>query len=149
MGVSYCVLIAEPNPLLAEKSAGLAGRYQQVWCVAQVSSASGLENAALALRPQLIFADLGLLQFTDSLRAVRASVPHARVLALVDSPAEPYVSAATRLGADGVADRLRLAEILHGELSRLLAAETDHSGDGVEARTHGDGSGIPVSPRNP
>jgi DNA-binding NarL/FixJ family response regulator len=129
MATSFCVLLGEPNPLLAEKSAGLVSRYDRVWCVAQVQSSCGLEKAAVALRPDLVFADLSLLQPSSVVNSLRAAAPRARVVGLVDSLSEPYVSAGQRLTVDVVVEKQHLAETLRAELRRLaILEEADDDG---------------------
>lgn len=115
MDDSLSVLVAEPNPLLAEKTAGLAARYEHVWCVAQVSSAQGLERAMRALDPDLVLADLGLLQAAGA-AALRRQESSRHLVALVDALSAPYLAAAARLGIDAVVEKSRLGERLAAEL---------------------------------
>jgi DNA-binding NarL/FixJ family response regulator len=126
---SFCVLLGEPNPLLAEKSAGIAARHDQVWCVVQVLASCGLERAASALHPELILSDLTLLQPAGMMQTLRTASPRSRIVALVESLSEPYVSAVRRLGVDHVVEKQALPEVLQSELRRLavLASEDDES----------------------
>ena len=116
MARAFCVLLAEPNRLLAEKGAGVVSRHDEVWCVSQVSSSFGLTRAAQALQPDLVLADLGLLQPSGTVCALRERSPRSRVVALVDAASEPYVSAALRLGVDEVIEKSHLSEGLQREL---------------------------------
>ncbi len=116
MARAFCVLLAEPNRLLAEKGAGVVSRHDEVWCVSQVSSSFGLTRAAQALQPDLVLADLALLQPSGTVCALRERSPRSRVVALVDAASEPYVSAALRLGVDEVIEKSHLSEGLQREL---------------------------------
>ena len=141
MSHSFCVLLGEPNPLLAEKSAGIAARYDQVWCVVQVLTSAGLERAASALHPELILSDLTLLQPGGMMQTLRTASPRSRVVALVEALSEPYVSAVRRLGVDHVVEKQSLPEVLQAELRRLaiLAAEDDEAQPERPAPAGGDG----------
>ena len=130
---SFCVLLGEPNPLLAEKSAGIAARHEQVWCVVQVLTTSGLERAASALQPELILSDLALLQPGRMMQTLRTASPRTRVVALVESLTDPYVSAVRRLGVDHVVEKQALPEVLGAELRRLALLTADDD-DGTPAR---------------
>lgn len=120
---SFCVVLAEPNPLLSEKSAGLAVRYERVWCVTQVSTSEALERVVAALKPDVVFADWGLLQTLGTIAALRACAPSSRLVALADAVSAPYLSAAERLGLDAVIAKAMLAEELQSLIRRSDEAE--------------------------
>lgn len=113
---SVSVLVAEPNAWLGGKTAGLLGREDSVWCVAQVADREGLLRGAALLQPEVVLADLGLLQEASTVGELRQVAPCSRVLAMVDSACEPYVSTALRIGADQAVEKGRIAEDVLREL---------------------------------
>lgn len=107
---SIAILLAEPNPLLREKIAGILGRETRIWCVVQVDNEGGLLDGAARVQPDLILVDLTILRDRALAEHLRTEAPSALVYALVDSNSDPYKVAAKRLGLDGLMERSRVAE---------------------------------------
>lgn len=99
------ILLAEPQPMLREKIAGILGRMDQIWCIGQVATALDLARAASTLQPDLILADLKLLDRPGLLPALRRVRPGLRIIGLVDTASSPYRQRAAAFGLDGVCAR--------------------------------------------
>lgn len=113
---SLCVLLAEPNPLMREKIAGMLFRHRAVWCVINVRSESDLIRSAVHHHPDLVLAELNILRDKGTVESLRRISPFSRIVALADSGAEPYVAAAHRLGLDGLIERALAGEKLFEQL---------------------------------
>jgi len=123
MSRSYSILLAEPNPLLREKIAGVLARDKKIWCVTQVDGRSGLVRGAARIQPDFILADLITLNDPETLRFIRRSSSASRIIALVDSRSRPYVEAAGRIGLDGTIERGRVEEDILAEIRSLDETE--------------------------
>lgn len=110
MTQTYSILLAEPNPMLREKLAGVLARDRRVWCVVQVEGRVGLERGATDLRPDFILADFSLLKDGAAVGALRRVAVRARLVALADNVHSAHLQTAGRLGLDGVVEKSRAAE---------------------------------------
>jgi len=112
MSRTYSVLLADPNPLLREKLAGVLTRSITIWCVIQVDGRGNLARAAAHTLPDFVLADLVILKDPEMLRFLRRTSPDSRIVGLVDAIQEPYLKAARNLGLDGVTERGRAEEAI-------------------------------------
>jgi len=117
------VVVAEPNLLLCEKTAGLVARYDRVWCVAQVCEATGLVRAVAALRPELVLVDITLLRQVGAAGLLRQASPLSRIIVVLEALTEPYVSAARRMGADAVLEKAHVGENIQDQIRVVLSQE--------------------------
>lgn len=116
---TYSVLLAGANPLLREKLAGVLTRNRAFWCVIQVDGRANLARAAAQAQPDFILADLTILKDTEMLRFLRRTSTDSRIIALVDSKAEPYIKAARELGLDEIIECGRAGEELRSMIGAL------------------------------
>jgi len=123
---NYSILLAEPNPLLREKMAGVLARSKDFWCVVQVEGRGNLARAAALVQPDFVVADLFLLKDPELVEFIRQVSMESRIFALVDTRLDPYVSAMCELGVQGVIERCHVAE----ELNRAIM-----NGDSSESAT--------------
>lgn len=121
---TYSVLLAEPNPLLREKMAGLFTRNQALWCVIQVDGRGNLARAAAQMQPDFIVADLPILKDREILSFLRRTSADSRIIALVDAKLEPYMQAARELGLDGAFEKGRAGE----DIGAIISA-TEEAGE--------------------
>ena len=115
---TYSVLLADPNPLLREKLAGVLTRSSTIWCVIQVDGRGSLARAAAQTLPDFVLADLSILKDPEILRFLRRTSPDSRIVALVDARQEAYLKAAQNLGLDGIAERGRAGEAISAMIGK-------------------------------
>jgi len=123
MSRSFSILIAEPNPLLREKIAGVLARDERVWCVTQVEGCGGLKRGVGDLQPDFILADLSFLKDPQMVDGMRRSSGASKIFALVDAGTEPYETVAARLGLDGVIEKGCVVEGIKEKISALSEAK--------------------------
>jgi DNA-binding NarL/FixJ family response regulator len=119
---TYSVLLAEPNPLLREKMAGLFTRNRSLWCVIQVDGRGNLARAAAQTQPDFILADLTILKDPEMLSFLRRTSADSRIIALVDAKLEPYMKAARELGLDGAFEKGHVGEEIRATISAIEEA---------------------------
>jgi len=119
MSRTYSVLLAEPNPLLREKMAGVFARSRNFWCVIQVEGRGNLARAAAQAQPDFILADLNTLNDQEMLSFLRRTSGDSRIIALVDYKLEPYKKAARKLDLDGIFEKGRVNEEIRAILSAI------------------------------
>jgi len=125
----YSIILAEPNPFLREKIAGILSRQDNVWCVLQVGTREGLLRGSLEQQPDLILADISILDdcaFVDRLRNV---APMTKLVILLESESTPYISAAAACGVDGVIAKAHLSDEIQRGMSVLLGPCAVPTGD--------------------
>jgi DNA-binding NarL/FixJ family response regulator len=120
---TYSVLLAEPNPLLREKMAGVFTRNRTLWCVIQVDGRGNLARAAAQTQPDFIIADLTVLKDQEMQRFLRRTSADSRIIALVDTKLEPYMKAARELGLDGIIERGRAGEEIRAMIGTIEASD--------------------------
>ncbi len=107
---AYSVLLAEPNPLLREKLAGVLTRSAAFWCVIQVENAESLARAAVQMQPDFIMADLTVFKDKDLHGFLRKNCSDSRIIGLVDTKLAPYVKAGADLCLDAIFERGHMIE---------------------------------------
>jgi len=121
---NYSVLLAEPNPMLREKMAGILTRSSTFWCVIQVQGRGNLARAAAQAQPDFVVADLLLIKDPELIEFLRQTSVDSRIVALVDAKLGFYKKAIRELGVDGVIERGRAVEDLNAMIVAEGAGET-------------------------
>jgi DNA-binding NarL/FixJ family response regulator len=119
---TYSALLAEANPLLREKMAGLFTRNRSLWCVIQVDGSGNLARAAAQAQPDFIVADLNILKDPELLSFLRRTSPDSRIIALVDAKLEAYLKAARELDLDGTFEKGSVGEEIRTMISSIEEA---------------------------
>lgn len=116
---TYSILLAEANPLLREKMAGLFTRNRSLWCVIQVDGSGNLARAAAQAQPDFILADLNILKDPELLSFLRRTSPDSRFIALVDAKLEAYLKAGRELDLDGIFEKGSVSEEIRTMISSI------------------------------
>lgn len=114
-GHRWKVLIADPHPIV---SAGLVRLLHLnepgISVVAEVTGIEQMLDAHALVSPDVLLVDLGMLgpDVAGVLATVRALVPDAAIVALVDNPAAEQVRVATQAGVRGYISRRSTADAI-------------------------------------
>lgn len=120
------VLIADDHTLVRESLVGLLQSEGDVQVVAQAADGIETVEKALAVRPEIVVADLSMprLGGIEVVRRLREALPDTRVLVLTMHQEDEYVLQAVRAGASGYL-------VKDSAASELLAAVRNlHAGRG-------------------
>ena len=120
------ILIADDPPLVRESLVGLLQAEGDVQVVAQAADGAETIEKALAVRPDIVVADLSMprLGGIEVVRRLREQLPGTRVLVLTMHQEDEYVLQAVRAGASGYL-------VKDSAASELLAAVRNlHAGRG-------------------
>ncbi|MFJ4844122.1 MULTISPECIES: response regulator [unclassified Streptomyces] len=142
------VLLAEDQSMVREALAALLGLEADIEVVAQVASGDGIVAAAREARPDVALLDIempGTLTGLDAAAALRAELPHVRVVIVTTFGRPGYLRRAMEAGADAFlvkdAPAARLADavraVLRGEKvidPALAAAALSEGADPLTAR---------------
>lgn len=120
MANHYSIILAEPNPFLREKIAGILSRQKNVWCVLQVGTREGLLRGSLEHQPNLILADTSILADRTLVARLRNVAPRTKLVLLVESESRPYVSAADAFGVDGLIAKAHLSDEIQRGMRALF-----------------------------
>ncbi len=105
MSRRFSVLLAEPQPLLREKIAGVLARQTCIWCVTQVEDLTGLVQSARELQPDFILADFSIWREAETVPFLKRTSCSSCLVALVDADSSFYQRAVGRLGLDGMTEK--------------------------------------------
>ncbi len=119
MADHYSIILAEPNPFLREKIAGILSRQKNVWCVLQVGNREGLVRGSLEHQPSMVLADISLLADRGLVARLRDAAPTARLVILMESENRPYVSAAS-YGVDGLMTKAGISDEIQSGINTLF-----------------------------
>ena len=136
------VLIADDHTLVRESLVGLLQSEGDVQVVAQAADGMETVEKALAVRPEIVVADLSMprLGGIEVVRRLREALPDTRVLVLTMHQEDEYVLQAVRAGASGYlvkdsagAELLAAVRNLHAgrghfgpQAARTLAQQLQH-----------------------
>jgi DNA-binding NarL/FixJ family response regulator len=136
------VLIADDHTLVRESLVGLLQSEGDVQVVAQAADGMETVEKALAVRPEIVVADLSMprLGGIEVVRRLREALPETRVLVLTMHQEDEYVLQAVRAGASGYlvkdsagAELLAAVRNLHAgrghfgpQAARTLAQQLQH-----------------------
>ena len=105
---SLSILLAESSQLLGRKIVAILSQNKAVLWVIHVEVGAQLLAMAEKLSPDLILADLHILNKAQTVENLRRVTPRSRIVALTGSVSAPYVRASASLRLDGMIEKGRI-----------------------------------------